>query len=107
MLPKDDKWHLVPAGYTSLWGITIRNKDGSYREPSRAELDLLLEIYEAARVNIRDHVSTRERTLADALREALGMLRGYITLADDAGVPGSDVIHVDAARVRELGELID
>lgn len=50
MLPKDERWHLQANTVTTLWGISIRNKDGSYRTPKREELELLLEIYEAARV---------------------------------------------------------
>lgn len=68
MILKDEKRFIQANTVTTLWGISIRNKDGSYRTPKKEELDELLEIYEAA----RECLAPEREQCADAQSEELG-----------------------------------
>lgn len=78
-LSKNERWHVVPPGPLAPHLLTIRTKDGSYREPTADETEAL-------------------KQMPAALEEALDHLRTLATLVGDA--------EKSEAVARRLAELL-
>ena len=78
-LPDDEKWYTIHPTTVTPWGLTIRKADGSFREPTKEEVDGLLATPRA--LEISDKIVD---AMCVALADALGLLRAF------ASVYGSD-----------------
>lgn len=91
MLKSDEKWHIVPAGLTTTYGLSIRSRDGAFREPTREEVEDLCTC------------QARAAALASSLADALSMLRFFVTTCEVA-MPEESAIAVD--KMKALGEIL-
>ena len=85
-LTKDEEWEFIEPTDTVQYRITIRQKGGSYRTPTKEE--------------VADLLWYREARLVAGLDEVLGLLRALLTECVE------DDTEAYEAKVRELQELL-
>lgn len=81
-LKRDERWYVVPPGPLAPHLLTIRTKDGSYREPTAGEVEAL-------------------KQMPAALEEALEIARTALSAAADTYNVDEDV-----EKCRRLAELL-